>query len=191
MVRKDVCQKGVCSLFLGVWLAFVWELLSPVLIHWWSTWGKVPVSPEARVEAIQLWGRTGWSLAAPLLGPIEGLTATGKDLWLEIPPWWCFPLQTWNLLIWVSNLLPFLYSTFLLCQSFCHHSFVVMPFLLWTFQLLHPQYSPLVRGLFLWQAGVVFGEKLIHFLVMYFLVHVTFSWSAVALQVWLFLLLLA
>ena len=30
------------------------------------------------MKAIQLCDQKGWSLAAPLLGPIEGLTATGE-----------------------------------------------------------------------------------------------------------------
>jgi len=30
------------------------------------------------VETVQLWDRKGWSLAAPLLDLIEGLTATGE-----------------------------------------------------------------------------------------------------------------
>jgi len=59
---------------------------------------------------------------------IKACLPLGKDLLLEIPPWWSFPLWTWNLLMWVSNLLPILYSTFLSCWSFCHHTFVVMRF---------------------------------------------------------------
>ena len=52
-----------------------------------------------------------------------------EAFYLEIPLWWSFSLWAWNLLIWVSDLLPILYSTFLLHQSFHHHTFVVMPFL--------------------------------------------------------------
>jgi len=43
-----------------------------------STWGKDRSALGAQVEAIQLCDRKGWSLAAPLLGFIEGLTATGE-----------------------------------------------------------------------------------------------------------------
>ena len=32
----------------------------------------------AQMKAVQLCDRKGWSLAAPLLDPIEGLTATGE-----------------------------------------------------------------------------------------------------------------
>lgn len=71
--------------------------------------------------------------------PLKGWLPLGKDLWLEIPLWWSFPLQTWNLLIQVSNLLHFLDSTFLSCWSFHHHTFVVTPFPLYcSVQLLHP-----------------------------------------------------
>ena len=50
-----------------------------------------------------------------------------------------FSLWTENLLIQVSNFLAFLYGTSLLCQSFCHHAFVVTPFPLYSsVWLLHP-----------------------------------------------------
>ena len=68
---------------------------------------------------------------------LKGWLPLGKDLLLEIPPWWSFPLRTWDLLIWVSNFLPFLYSTFVLRQSFCNRTSVVMPFpSYWSVQLL-------------------------------------------------------
>jgi len=40
------------------------------LTHCLITLGKDPVSPGAQVKAIQQWDGKGWSLAAPVLGPI-------------------------------------------------------------------------------------------------------------------------
>ena len=56
----------------------------------WSPGERTSSALGAQVKAIQQCDWKGWSLAAPPLDPILGLTATGKDLWLEIPPLWSF-----------------------------------------------------------------------------------------------------
>lgn len=45
----------------------VWDLLSPGLNHWLSTWGKDPVSTESTGERNSAVGPEGVELAAPLL----------------------------------------------------------------------------------------------------------------------------
>ena len=105
---------------------------------WVTAWTteKTRSALEAQVKAIQQCDWKGWILAAPLLDRAD--PHWGRISFWRFPPWWSFSLLTWNLLIWVSNLLPFLYSTFLLCWFFCHHTVVVMLFLLyWSVQLLH------------------------------------------------------
>lgn len=56
-----------------------------------------------------------------LLELTEGLTAIeGKDLFLEIPPWWSFPLWAWNLLIQISNLLSLWHFSIMLILLLLH-----------------------------------------------------------------------
>ena len=74
----------------------------------------------AQVKAMQLCDRKGCSLAAPLLDLIWGLTATGEGSFSGDPSMVELSLWTWNLQMQVSNLFPFLHSTFLLCQ-YSHH----------------------------------------------------------------------
>ena len=66
----------------------------------WASGERTRSALGEQVKAIWLCDQKGWSLAL----------------------WWSFPLQTWNLLVQVSNLLPLLYSTFLLCWSFHHYA---------------------------------------------------------------------
>ena len=52
--------------------------MSHGLNHRLNTWARTRSALGAQVKAIQLCDQKGWSLAAPLLGFIEGLTATGE-----------------------------------------------------------------------------------------------------------------
>jgi len=112
---------------------------------WTTDWALGKRCLGAQMKVIHLCNQKGWSLAPPLLDLIYGLTAAREDFffWRSIlgKDFLCKP----SLLIRVSNLVPFLYSTFLLCLSFCHHTSVVTPFLLyWYVQFL--QYLFLVKN---------------------------------------------
>ena len=99
----------------------VWELLGHGLSHWLSTWGKGPVSSGSTGEGNSVVGPEGVEPGCISQTSFQGWLPLGKDLFLEIPQW-SSPLRTWNLLIWVSDLLPFLYCTFLSCWSFCPYT---------------------------------------------------------------------
>ena len=113
-----------------------WEQLSHSLNYWLSTWGKDRSALGAQVKAIHLCNQKEPS-SNPLRPHLRAdyhrrRLLPRRNLQEEILLLW-----SWNLLIWVSNLLPFLYSAFLLHRSFCHHIFVVMLFLsYWSVQLL-------------------------------------------------------
>ena len=76
----------------------------------------------AQVKAIQLWDQKGLSLTAPLLDLIEGLTALGKGLFLEIPPSWSFLLWALMFRLRRAVLFPFLITPF-----YCVIPFVITP----------------------------------------------------------------
>ena len=102
----------------------IWEPLSPSLT---DHLGKEPGQPwEHRWRQFTSETGRGGAWLRLSLTALKSWSPLGKDSFLGIAPWWSFPLWTSNLLIQVSHLFPFLYSTFPLCWSFHRHTFPII-----------------------------------------------------------------